>query len=85
MGEQERLLADAMPIGTAAKAVKMRRERFEELCREAGILIPWGGTKEHPRFKVRLSEAERAILNQKKVADSRAFVRPSGIHPQVRF
>ncbi len=59
------LLNDAKSIEQAAKLVEMDRRNFKRICEQAGILIPWGGTKAHPRFKVKLSDAERAILAQK--------------------
>jgi hypothetical protein len=85
-------LEDVMWIAEAAKAVGMRRERVLALAIEHKLAIPWGGTKKHPRLKVKLSELKRLLVSRRYVeveghgriistAERRA-VRP-GIHCDV--
>lgn len=64
-------LQDVCTIRRAAKLIGMKRDRLFEICKNAQILIPWGGTPKHPRFKVRLSEAENAILSLKQAKDQK--------------
>jgi hypothetical protein len=60
-------LDDLMTIEAAAREVKMARQRVRDLAIAAGIAIRWGGPDEHPWLKVKLSELERVILEQRYV------------------
>jgi hypothetical protein len=60
-------LDDLMTIEAAARKVRMSRKRARDLSIAAGIAIRWGGPDEHPWLKVRLSELERVILEQRYV------------------
>ncbi len=66
MGDGTEQLQDLVTLHEGAKKFHMDRARFFSICDRAGILIPWGGTEAHPRFKVKLSDAENAILMTRK-------------------
>ena len=53
-------------INAAAKAIGMNRLRMRELCISAGVAVRWGGTNDHPFLKVKLSEARRAVDQNKQ-------------------
>ena len=48
-------------IAAAAKAISIDRNRLRRVCIQARVAIWWGGSDEHPRLKVKLSEARKAI------------------------
>lgn len=62
-------LNDACSIREAALKISIKRERLFEICKAAKILIPWGGSKKRPRYKVRLRDAEDAILSLQQGRD----------------
>lgn len=80
-------------VGEAAKVLKMDRHHLRERCRAAGILIRWGGGEKRDFVKVMLSEARRALLNdrlpppgRKAARKARPLPSPSvPIHRDIRF
>lgn len=90
MSEKLTILKDAMFIDEAAKEIRMRRETLKEICRAAGILIPWGGGAKRKRYKVKLSDAENAVMAErhreqfKEQKESRTRRQSGALHPLVR-
>jgi hypothetical protein len=64
-------------IAKAAKAIGMARGRLREVCVGAGVAVRWGGTDRHPYLKVKLSEARRAV-DQQRYVPARAVKRVGG-------
>lgn len=48
-------------IDTAAKEVGRNREFIRDFVKEHGLGIPWGGSQEHPRLRVKLSLLRQAL------------------------
>jgi len=65
--QRQSLLDDLMTIEAASRRVHKSRDYCRQLAIASGIAVRWGGTDEHPRLKVKLSDLERAILGQRHV------------------
>lgn len=70
----------------AAKVVGRGRDWLRAECVRVGIAIPWGGTEEHPRYKVLVSEVWRLLLGRRNIPPStaRPVVVTQKLHPLVR-
>ena len=94
MAEYVSQLQDAVSVKEAARRVGMNHNRARAIIKKSGIGIPWGGRKDHPRLRVKLSEFEQAILSQryslpgsakrKKHKRTSGIVSRRALHPDVK-
>jgi hypothetical protein len=66
------MLDDITTIEKAARRVGMHHRRLRKLAIDTGIALAWGGTKQHPRLRVRMSDVEKVILRNRYITPATA-------------
>lgn len=63
-----------LTIADAAKAVHLRKAFVRRRILDSGIGIVMGGTKEHPRIKVKLDELQQVLESHRLVGQKQKRV-----------
>jgi hypothetical protein len=54
-------LEDLITIDEAAKRAHLHRKTMQAFAAAKGLLVPWGGSHQHPRHRVPWSKIEAAL------------------------